>query len=73
MFYLSIPVSDASISVHNRTVIVIVFIVRFAALLSFLGLISGFWKGDTALLFGEVFMIAIWAQMEYSNYKKRGQ
>ncbi|HGK4671243.1 TPA: hypothetical protein ACJ2WV_000427 [Kluyvera georgiana] len=50
----------------------IVFIVRFAALLSFFGLTFGFWKGDTGLLFAEICMIAIWAQMEYSKYKKRG-
>lgn len=51
----------------------IVFIVRFAALLSFFGLIFEFWKGDTALLLGEICMIAIWAQMEYSKLSKRGK
>lgn len=51
----------------------IVFIVRFAALLSAIGLAYGFAKGDNGLLVAEIVMIAIWAQMEYSNYKKRAR
>lgn len=49
----------------------VIFLVRLAALMSVIGLVYGFWKGDSALLIGQLVMIAIWAQMEYSNYKKR--
>lgn len=45
------------------------FIVRFAALLSLIGLITGYSKGNSALQVTEVIMIAIWFQMDFKNIK----
>jgi|GEM_PF-1869043 len=45
------------------------FIVRFAALLSLIGLITGYSKGNAELQIAEVIMIAIWFQMDFKNIK----
>lgn len=41
------------------------FIVRFAALLSAIALVSGFSRGDSVMVIVELLMIAIWVQMDY--------
>ncbi|QXZ19060.1 hypothetical protein [Lelliottia amnigena] len=43
------------------------FVVRFAALLSSIALVSGFSRGDGVMLIVELLMIAVWVQMDYSK------
>lgn len=43
------------------------YLVRFAALISAYGLITGFRPGDTNLKIMEIFMLLIWAQMDYKR------
>lgn len=40
-------------------------IVRFAALLSVIALVTGFFSGDGTMLIIELVMIAIWMQMDH--------
>lgn len=48
---------------------IINFIVRFAALISVIGLVTGYSKGDYALISAEIIMIAIWLQMDFKLIK----
>lgn len=48
---------------------VITYLVRFAALLSVIGLIFQWPDKETTTRVMEVVMLIIWAQMEYSAYK----
>lgn len=51
------------------------FVVRFAALVSFFGLVTGFQSNDMDLKWMEVVMILIWLQMDfkliYSFFRKK--
>ncbi|MCE9967132.1 hypothetical protein [Lelliottia amnigena] len=44
------------------------FVVRFAALLSAIALVSGFSRGDSVMLIVELLMIAVWVQMDYRKF-----
>lgn len=45
------------------------FIVRFAALLSLIGLIMGYRYDDSLLKIAEILMLIIWVQMDYKQIK----
>lgn len=44
-------------------------LVRFAALMSAIGLVTGYSDGDPALISAEIIMLAIWLQMDFKNIK----
>lgn len=45
------------------------FVVRLSALMSFLGLISGYRNDDLLLKVSEVIMLGIWLQMDFKLIK----
>ena len=45
------------------------YVVRFAALLSFIGLVSGYRQDDMLLKLAELIMLGVWLQMDFRIIK----
>lgn len=48
----------------------ITFLVRFAAMVCFVGLVSGYSSGNTEMIVVEVVFLLIWLQMDYKNVRR---